>query len=605
MQLSPESTHASLFRIMFLACFIAVGSPFLFGYGTLPLTNFAGEIVSLVGFAMVVLLSSRYGAFEKLTTGLWTCGIAFALLLLTTGTQFLYFGRTNSISWLMPVLYIGLSALITWAGHAGHAGFFRDIWIRAICFSLLGAGALASVAAIAQYFKLDGTLFLISPAAQAGRTFGFIRQPNHQGTFLCMGIAAVFALQGLLSPKAAKLTMFLASPLLVFGLVSCGSRTALMEVAFLTVLASIHMGWRQWWKAIYPGVFAAFVWITLYTISQYASIDFYGANKLTQTATEGVGVRSEVWRLTWDLIAMRPWFGSGIFHYASDFYLEGAAEKAGIVMTHSHNLFLQMAFAFGVPVTLVCTLLIACVLWRARRQVFTSSGFLCFGIIGCVLIHSQVEFPLWYTYFLLPVCYCLGWLAYGEGSASSAVVLNRLPSGPDRVRVYRNEWANGIAALLGVVAIGTAVWMNHDYYRVTPIFSPGLEKDFPQRIEIARHVTWFAQYVDYIVLDRVVVSETNYRDYLLALSKLGCVMYEPWYQPNTILALTYAGRIDEAKWILYSYWKLSGGKVERFKTVLNGSHAPRAGEMLRYLDDPKPVGKNMATFDAVCLGGRS
>ena len=82
-------------------------------------------------------------------------------------------------------------------------------------------------------------------------------------------------------------------------------------------------------------------------------------------------------------------------------------------------------------------------------------------------------------------------------------------------------------------------------------------------------------------------------------------MYETWYQPNTIVALTHAGRIPEAKWILYSYWVLSGGKIEQFKSALIASKAPGADEMLRYLDKPVPVARALDLFNATCYAGRS
>lgn len=595
-QKQGTNTDVSAFRVIFLACFIAVGSPFLFGYGTLPLTNFAGEIVALVGFAMVAVLSIKYGAYGVSTPGLKVVLAAFVLLLLAVLAQYLYFGQINPMAWLLAALYLAVAAFVAWSGHACHAGLLRDVWIRAMSFSLLLAGVLASLAAIAQYLKFDGSWVLLSPAAQAGRTFGFIRQPNHQATFLTLGIAGIFALQGLVSLRTGKVILLLGSPLLVFGVVSTGSRTALIELCFLSAVAGIFLGKRRLlWRAFYPAALAVLAWCILFAVSLYANIDFYGANKLAQTTTEGVGVRSEVWRLTLDLVQARPWIGSGIFHYASAFLLDGAAEKAGIVMTHSHNLFLQIAYAFGVPVSVTFFLLIGCVLWKARLQVFSPGGFFCFAAIGCVLIHSQVEFPLWYTYFLLPVCYCLGWLSCGEESETDI--------SPKKKSVYELS-ANGIAALLGTAAIAVAVWMNHDYYRVTPIFSAGLEADFPKRIEAAGDVWWFSQYVDYISLDRVVIDSSNYQLYLRKVSKLGCVMYEPWYQPNTILALTYANRIDEAKWILYSYLKLSGGKAERFKTALEKSGAARAFEVLQYLEQPVPVPRNTAAFDAACFGGR-
>lgn len=604
MQTIEKSHDNGAMRVICLACFVALACPFLFGYGTLPLTNFAGEIVSTAGFAMLLLLAVKYGTLGGEMKDFKLVLLAIAVLVCATFIQYCYAGAMNSMAWVTVVGYFMLAAVAAWVGASARASKYKKQWQAGVAVGLIVGAALASLASIAQYVNFDASWIVLSPAAETGRTFGFIRQPNHQGTFLCIGLAAIFVLQTAFPRRSTGIPLFLLSPLLVFGIISTGSRTALLEMLFITVcgfafLRRTHSGAV---KALYPLVWAAAIWGTLFVLNQHGVFDFYGANKLNQTASEGVGVRSEVWHQTLDLIRSRLWFGWGLLEYGSVFFLSGAAEKTGIIMVHSHNLFLQLVFAFGLPVTSAFFILISAVLWRARHQLLTLDGFFPFVLIGCVFIHSQVEFPLWYTYFLLPTFFCLGWLGRGNGCAEF-----RLSARPQTKLFWfspnvSQSLAKGFGATVGVGAILVAVWINNDYYRLTPVYTPGLKYDLEQRLEAASKVTWFEEYFQYLALLRKSVDGSNYRQYINDAASLGCVTYQSWHQVNTIVALAYSGKIDEAKWILYSYWRLSGGRVGAFVDGLKNSKAPRAVELLEYLKNPVPVIKATQTFDAVCYG---
>lgn len=607
-KLSPNrSARTEPSSVLGLLCFVAVSCPFLFGYGTLPLTNFAGEIVSVAGFAMMFVVTAQYGAADRKIGDLKLVWTALGLLILATAGQYFYFEQKNLVDWLAIIGYLFLAAMAAWVGNTARGGGYKRHWQKGIAIALIAGATLASVASIAQYVSFDASWIVLSPAAEKGRTFGFVRQPNHQATFLCLGLAALFTLRPAVGRRLGAVVFLLLGPLLVFGIVSTGSRAALLQLLFISVCAVLFLRRNNHgaWKAFYPLVFAAVIWTVLLLISQHGGADFYGANKLTQTRSEGVGMRAEVWRQTIDLIHMRPWLGWGILDYGSAFFLSGAAEKAGIVMTHSHNLFLQLAFAFGLPLTAGFLFLLAAVFWRARRQLLTLDGFLPFVAVGCVAIHSQVEFPLWYTYFLLPTSYFIGWLSRGEVQLQSEVLPGTQGNSSQVLAKVGGSARKGVISLLGLTILGTVVWMNNDYYKLTPVFAVGLKSDLNERLDVASHVTWFRPYASYLLLIRQTVDASNYQEYLRTSTELGCVMYETWYQPNTIVALTFAGKPEEAKWIMYSYWRLSGGEVAQFRNALIASKAPGADEMLRYLNGPVPVPRAMGLFNAACYAGRS
>lgn len=74
----------------------------------------------------------------------------------------------------------------------------------------------------------------------------------------------------------------------------------------------------------------------------------------------------------------------------------------------SHNLFLDLLVWNGVPVGVLLALGVAawCISRGMREQ--TVDSWFPLALIGSVMVHAMVEFPLSYAYFLLPVFFCAG-----------------------------------------------------------------------------------------------------------------------------------------------------------------------------------------------------
>jgi hypothetical protein len=104
-------------------------------------------------------------------------------------------------------------------------------------------------------------------------------------------------------------------------------------------------------------------------------------------------------------------------------------------------------------------------------------------------VHSLLEYPLWYAYFLLPTALAFG-LCLGRpaafGSQATAARDRRPPTG---------SWpmlAGGLLLMLG------ALYSLYDYRRVVIIFAPPADAaPLTQRIDDARHSLFFAHHADY------------------------------------------------------------------------------------------------------------
>jgi hypothetical protein len=100
-------------------------------------------------------------------------------------------------------------------------------------------------------------------------------------------------------------------------------------------------------------------------------------------------------------------------------------------------------------------------------------------------LHSLLEYPLWYAYFLLPAAWALGFALQGESEPSGA------PDAPHAAASPALGWA-GLALMAG------AAFSVVDYVRVAAIFSATSGAGpLEQRIASGQHSVFFAHHADY------------------------------------------------------------------------------------------------------------
>jgi len=583
--------------LIYLVGFIFFGLPSLIGYGAIPLANFTAEALCVTGLALMLALAGLEASRNRKAPRELAVAIgAFALLAAAAVAQFFGLRQVQPDVSLVLLAYLFCAGLAVWVGWAVASGNYAEQWFAAAALGLVVAGVLAAFASIAQYFEVDARILLISPVSEAGRTFGFIRQPNHQGTFLNLGLIGLLVLQ--LRGAIKGWLWIVLSAILVFGIATTGSRTAILQIAFVSLSAAwfCRRNWRGMVRALWPLFLIALVWLALFLVSKSGGAEFYGAQKLGQTTSEGIGMRSAAWHETINMIAHHPLVGWGSMRYPAAFFLEGAGITVGVGMSHSHNLPLQLAVDFGLPLAIIFLSMLAFVVWRVRKRFATPHGFFAFVYLGCLLIHSFFEFPLWYAYFLLPTCWVLGSLT-GNPAAQAA---DGVPDPTEHKSRYGFTVRATAACLIGALTLGVAMSMNRDYYSLTPVYAPGLASTQPERFRDAERVFWFRRFADFPKLQIEAVTPANADAYLRRAATIGCVMSEAWFQTGTVLALAQMGRVDEAKWILYIIHRMSNGKTEYYKKGVAASTLPAAAQLAAYLENPVPVPKATRTFEQTC-----
>tara|TARA_R110000823_G_scaffold178979_2_gene311377 strand:+ start:633 stop:2459 length:1827 start_codon:yes stop_codon:yes gene_type:complete len=71
-----------------------------------------------------------------------------------------------------------------------------------------------------------------------------------------------------------------------------------------------------------------------------------------------------------------------------------------VIWLHSHNLFTMIFVELGLLGLILLLVLLGAIGWRVLRTPIDSDSFFIAGALGIIFIHSFLEFPLWYPWFL-------------------------------------------------------------------------------------------------------------------------------------------------------------------------------------------------------------
>ncbi len=300
--------------------------------------------------------------------------------------------------------------------------------------------------------------------SSTGQVFGNLRQRNHFATLMNFGLVAVVvsltrrvgsACGGLRPIAALGVVLFTSANALSASRIGAAG----LVLACIACLLWAHRG--NWSSMRWHVVLAAATYVAAASGSYFRGGAAVGMRGILVRLDEQPGEchsRLTLWHNVLDLIAQRPWTGWGwgeldYAHFATRF--EGTRFCA--ILDNAHNLPLHLAVELGVPVALGLMGAMAFVVIRARPWRETDPARqLAWLVIALVMLHSMVEYPLWYGPFQLAVG-----LAAGMLLARPAAAWATTPAWPAHAQRV-------IGALL-VAASAYAAW---DYWRVSQIYLP-------------------------------------------------------------------------------------------------------------------------------------
>lgn len=356
----------------------------------------------------------------------------FAIAVLIA-VQTLFVDQTYITQALLPGIYITWATILVVLGFwiRNQLGIERTVVMLAWMF-LIG-GALHAIVGLMQYLNLSGELASMVDR-RSDSVYGNIGQRNHFATHITL---ASFALIYLYAMDRVRRTLVMAL-LVLFALVltASSSRAAAVYIiaGFLLSLVSYRAIKTQIHRRLLQG---AGLLLVLFFLFQYLLSPLNDWLKLLlgaigfevnaldilvmlqRSAADGIDVRMSEWRKAWLMFMESPLWGAGIGNYgwlsfAYQALPEFSAVSQGALFHHSHNLIMQVLAELGVVGLILLVSLGFVWLRQALPHWKIPSYWLILTLITVLLLHSAVEYPLWYSYFLGMAAILLG-LGSGEG----------------------------------------------------------------------------------------------------------------------------------------------------------------------------------------------
>ncbi|MBE7419878.1 MAG: O-antigen ligase C-terminal domain-containing protein [Ideonella sp.] len=455
---------------------------------------------------------------------------------------------------------IAACAVLVCAGNAAGRGSGNPAqWFVDFAWALCIAGVLNALIGCIQVFApewADGDW--IARSVIAGRAVGNLRQPNHLASLVLWALIAIVALH---ESKAMSRGLALAAALLcLFAVVLSGSRTGVLGVLLLAGwgLLDRHLS-RPTRRALWvmPLAFAA-LWGAMALWAHWSAHTFGAEGRMLAEGGDISSSRFAIWSNTLALIAQQPWTGVGMGEFNFAWTLTAFPHRPVAFFDHTHNLPLQVLVEFGVPLGLAVIALLLLALLQALRRAWAAAGPLgtaqrsAFMLVLMIGLHSLLEYPLWYVYFLLPTAFAWGFALARPAAAqpddgvpraaAPAAAAAQEPAGRARIRPL---------VVSGIVMLFAAAAAVLDYHRVVVIYAPaGDEAPLEERVVDGQRSPLFGQHADYAAATafgapRAPLTPSQTLAFRRAPHQLLDVrLMIAWSQ-----ALAAIGGLDEARWL--------------------------------------------------------
>jgi O-antigen ligase len=403
----------NLARVSLYCCGLLCALPFLQPYHRFPLTSFYSEWLAfaLGMLAALFLLRRQAGqaaAFPLIAIA--PLGLILVLVLQVTLGRVPYPEQA-----LIAALYLLWASLLLLLGWRLGQELGLAVVADTLAWFVLAGGMLSALAGLIQHYELSTPVdFLISGKVSAA-VYGNLGQRNHYAAQLALALASATYLFG-----RRRLGGLLAggciSALLLMSAFA-GSRSPWLYLAAFTLLALLvrrlrgddetrRLALLSIW--LLPGFLVAQGLATL--IAPVAGLQETSAQRVFQVAS-GIDARIELWGDAWRLFLGAPILGSGWGEYSWHHFVSQAASGARAapgVFNNAHNLALHLLAETGIVGFLVIFGAAAIWLLDLRKVTVDARWWWLLALLAVIGIHSLLEYPLWYAYFLGPAALLVG-----------------------------------------------------------------------------------------------------------------------------------------------------------------------------------------------------
>lgn len=407
----PLSARFSLLCVALLCV-----APFLQPYHRNPLTAFYSEWLAFaLGLGVMAVLLGRRAWTPAEVPWAALSPLALALLVVVHGVL----GWSPYLgSALTAALYLIWAALLVVAARALVRLCGSDTVLDIIAAAIAAGALVSALVGCLQHLQIHTLLDRVVARTTGAAIFGNLAQPNHFASYTTLGLLALAYLhvRGRIGPGVLALA---AMPMLfVLGL--SGSRAAALYLLAAFSLAAA-LGWRREDVVVrrlllISGCYlAAYLALQIVVGAGWLRVDARSSVTAFERVLSGAASfndRLRLWQSAWNTFLEAPLAGAGWgtfalrhFEQAGELYAAGGYQ----LFHNAHNVVLQLLADTGLA-GLLCAGLPLLIAFRGDSLATTPRPG-CWLILaaGAVLsLHSLLEYPLWYAYFLGVAALLLG-----------------------------------------------------------------------------------------------------------------------------------------------------------------------------------------------------
>jgi O-antigen ligase len=500
--------YAGNFKPFARASLILIGLawtlPFLQPVHHFPMPSFYSEWLAIVLGLLALAPLVRRADWDEVTVP--PVAVAALLLVALIWMQYAlglmpYLGQA-----LTPSVHLVWAALLVLMGALLRQRLGLEETVTVLAWALVAGGMVSALAGIAQHYQVASLVGTWVTPTRTAQVYGNMSQPNHYASYSAMSLACLAYLVG--RGKLAALPAIVPGAVLTFAAALSGSRSMWIYLSAVLVLAIIlhrrapEPATRRLLLvcAVLPAAFAAtnaiavLPWLLPPEATALTSLERLFSH------VSGASVRFALWQEALWMFAQAPLFGAGFGQFAAQHFehsvLFGPVTDVGLP-NNAHNIVLHLMAETGL---IGASLIVGGIaFWLAGLRGARASCELWWllAMAAILALHSLLEFPLWYSYFL----------------GIAAVVL-----GVGSMQGWRLGLARvgpPLVALVMAIGLINAVWTFRDFRRMEQL----VFKRYEAQAEVPAEAVFeevlvdlyrdpmLAPYVDTVVAYAVTVSE--------------------------------------------------------------------------------------------------
>jgi len=365
--------------------------------------------------------------------------------------------------WQTPAIWIGyllLAVLALVLGQGIRAAGLASETVSRIAWALVIAALLNCGTQIIQAIRQEEAFAPFVVRLLTCRPYGNLGQSNQAATLAWLGLASTVYLHG-----RGRLPSLLMAPMvavLMAGAALSASRMSWLFlavcVAMITLLPAWPAGDRRARVLTAAMLGLGFMVASLGAATVLESLGaacVSGLERLGDRTEGGVVIRFELWRQAINVWLTSPWLGVGAYGFAPTVYATETLDIHRPLDIYPHSAALQILAEFGiVGAGALALVLLVALRWLVRaRKLLDAPDALLLLLLAIIGTHAMLEFPLWYTYFLLLFCLAAGLVMRPEWSVRVSLLPLRVP-----------------VLALAVVLLAAAGWVFDDYRKLDRLY---------------------------------------------------------------------------------------------------------------------------------------